>query len=97
MMTRLRMAARTAGADAAGVLAKRDVADVVDAVLDRPVPTDQGRQFGCAGLVGPQIGDAMDDLLAGALAVEAVEAADVAHDPEDLRGTGKTMPSAGAR
>jgi len=45
-----------------------------------------------AGLFGGEADDAVDDLFAGALAVEA---ADVAAEPEDLPGAGKQGVVAG--
>ncbi len=72
-----------AGAQGGCVLSECHVADVVDGVLDRPVPAQVGAQFVGASLIGGEAGDAPGHLLGGALAVEA---AGVADDPEHLRG-----------
>ena len=80
----LRMQARTAGRfPVRAFLTEGDVSDVVEAVLHLPVPADQGGQGPDVGLVGGEAGDDVDDFLGGALAVQA---AAVAHDPQDLGG-----------
>ena len=70
-----------AGADLGSVFVVGDVADPVQPVLDLPVAADVSGQLSGAGLVGGEAGDALGDLLAGALPVQA---ADVAADPEHL-------------
>ena len=93
VVTMLRMAARTAGALPVRtllVLAEGDVADPMDAVLDRPVPADQCCKLEVVGLTGGQVGDPVDDLFACALAVEP---AGVADDAEDLGGSGEVDAS----
>ncbi len=56
------------------------------AVLDRPVPADEGGELVGVGLVGCQVRNAVHDFFAGALSVQS---AGVADDPEDLRGAGE--------
>jgi hypothetical protein len=75
-----------AGADLASVLVERGVADVVSTVLDSPASA-----LACGDVSGPggldgQAGNAVADLLAGALAVQP---AGVAHGAEHLRSVGE--------
>jgi hypothetical protein len=49
------------GPDPGGVLGEGHVADVVQAVLDRPMPTQQVGEPGGAGLGVGQAGDRVDD------------------------------------
>src|SRR5512132_1962366 len=49
------------GAQLGGVLGKRHVADVVQTVLDLPVPADEVSEPGRAGLLIGQAGDRVDD------------------------------------
>jgi hypothetical protein len=50
-----------AGAELAGILGEGDVADVVQAVLDRPVPAEEVGEAGGAGLGEREAGDGVDD------------------------------------
>jgi hypothetical protein len=59
-MARLRRQAMTCGPDLGGVLGEGGVADVVQAVLDRPVPAQQVGQAGRTGLGVGEAGDRVD-------------------------------------
>ncbi len=69
-----------AGANAASVLVECDVADVVEAVLDRPVGAGEGQNALGSGLIGRQAGDEVDDFDALAATDQAA-----ALEPGDLR------------
>src|SRR5262249_33792199 len=76
---------RVAGADAAGVFAVGDVADVVQR-LDSPVAADVVGEVGRAGLAGGQVGDRVDGH-GGPAALG--EGADPAGDADGLGGVGE--------
>lgn len=59
------------------------------AILDRPVSMLGGGDVGRSGHVAGEAGDSVDDLLSGALAVQA---AGVAHGAQDLGGVGEVDP-----
>lgn len=63
-----------------------DVADVVDAVLDAPVASDELVEFGGSGLVGGEAGEVVGGLGGGGLVVEGGA---FAVDPDDLFGVGE--------
>ena len=75
-----------AGADARAVLIEGDVAHVMGAVLDAPMPAVEGEEPGRVGLCGGQAGDGKD----GFLAVPAgFELDDLALDAADLCDMGE--------
>jgi hypothetical protein len=75
---------RGPGAELGGVCCEGDVADVVQAVLDRPVAADEVGQPGGAGLRMGQAGDRVGGL--GLAAASGAPVADLGGDPEDLGG-----------
>jgi hypothetical protein len=71
------------GADLGGVLGEGRIADVVQAVLDRPVPAQQVGQAGRAGQFERQAGDRIDGHRPPP---SAAKVAGLAGDLEDLGG-----------
>ena len=80
------------GAQLGGVLGKGHVADVVQAVLDLPVPADEVGEPGRAGLVIGQAGDRVDD---HAPPPPGAKVADAAGDLDELGSVREPEPADG--
>jgi hypothetical protein len=74
-------------ADAAAVFIEGNIADIMEAVFDRPVAAAQTEQAGGVGFVGWETGDAVDGFGAVLLSDDL---GGVALDGEDLGGIGKS-------
>ena len=75
-----------AGPDPGGVLGEGHIPDVVQAVLDRPVPADEVGEPGRAGLGDGEAGDRVDDHRPPPPDVAVAQVAGLAGDLEDLGG-----------
>ena len=78
------------GPDLGGVLGEGHIADVVQAVLDRPVPTDEVGEPGGAGLGE---GEAGDRVHGHRPPPPTAQVADPAGDLDDLGGVGEPEPA----